>query len=182
MDPPREVFDRLYAPDRYYRLAAADIKRRIVREVQRARGEGDRGQGAAQDMWAALDLIDVIGIPNVGILVFFRLSQTGNRINVYVADVLSFADIDRARGAIDAGRPADEFLGEGYDVFDDDFIFSFPAFAAHVKAVISVSANEFFAIDKGRKGEGPRSAHPGPPGPAPGGPRAGGPAPEGPRG
>src|SRR5262245_2837824 len=100
MDPTREAFDRLYAPDRYYRLAAADIRQRIVREVQRARHEGDRGQGGAQDVWAALDLIDVIGIPNVGILVFFRLSQTGSRINVYVADVLSFADIDRARGAI----------------------------------------------------------------------------------
>ena len=64
----RELFDNNYAPDRYYRLAAEDIRKSITREVANARSESERGLRPAGDPWAALDLIDVAGIPDVGIL------------------------------------------------------------------------------------------------------------------
>ena len=143
----RELFDNLYAPDRYYRLAAEDIRESITQEVAKARSESGLGLRPAADPWAALDLIDVAGIPDVGILVFFRLPQTGNRVNVYVADVRPLADLERARAIIDAGGDASGALGEGYDVFNDHFIFHFPAFARHVSDVISISRTQFFALN-----------------------------------
>jgi hypothetical protein len=142
----RKLFDDLYAPDRYYRLAADDIRQSITRQVARARSESERGLRPPGDPWAALDLIDVAGIPDVGILVFFRLPQSGSRINVYVADVRSRADLERARSIIEAGGDASAALGEGYDVFDDHFIFSFPEFASHVSDVTPVARTQFFAI------------------------------------
>jgi hypothetical protein len=150
-----ELFERLYAPDRYYRLAADDIRQSIARQVAAARSENERDLRAADDPWVLLDPIDVVGIPDVGILVFFRLPQTGSRIHVYVADVRSFADLERARAMIDAGQDASQALGEGYDVFDDDFIFSFPAFARHVDDVMSVSRTQFFTLDEAA----PRERH-----------------------
>lgn len=111
----RELFDSLYAADRYYRLAAEDIRQSIIREVANARNESEIGLRPAGDPWAALELIDVAGIPDVGILVFFRLPQTASRVNVFVADVWSLADSERARAIIDAGGDASGALGEGYD-------------------------------------------------------------------
>jgi hypothetical protein len=128
----REWFDRLYEPARYYQLAADDIRQSITRQVEEARHERDRGVRSPDDPWVILDLVDVVGIRDVGIFVFFRLPRTGKRINVYVADVLSLADIARGREAIETGSDASGILGEGYDVFDNDFVFSFPAFAGRV--------------------------------------------------
>jgi hypothetical protein len=65
----RELFDENYAPDRYYRLAAEDINKSITFEVAKARSESERGLRPVGDPWAALDLIDVAGIPDVRILV-----------------------------------------------------------------------------------------------------------------
>jgi hypothetical protein len=93
-------------------------------------------------------LRDVAGIPDVGILVFFRFPQTATRVNVYVADVRSLADLERARAIIDAGGDASGALGEGYDVFNDHFVFSFPAFARHVSDVMTISWTQFFAINE----------------------------------
>lgn len=144
----RDLFASSYAPDRYYRLAAEDIRNSITQEVASARSEAERGLRPAGDPWAALDLIDVTGIPDVGILVFFRLPQTASRVNVYVADVWSLADVERARAIIDAGGDASGALGEGYDVFNDHFIFSFPRFARHVSDVMTISRTQFFAISE----------------------------------
>jgi hypothetical protein len=143
----RELFDKNYAPDRYYRLAAEDIRKSITFEVAKARSESERGLRPAGDPWAALDLIDVAGIPDVGILVFFRLPQTASRVNVYMADVRSLADLERARAIIDVGGDASGALGEGYDVFNDHFIFHFPVFARHVRDVMSISRTQFFALN-----------------------------------
>lgn len=142
-----EWFDRLYEPTRYYRLAAEDIHRSIARQVEKARDERDLGLRSAEDPWVMLDLIEVTGISDVGIFVFFRLPSTGDRVNVYLAEALSLADIARGREAIEAGRDATNILGEGYDVFDNDFVFSFPAFAAHVSDAMTLSKRQFFAID-----------------------------------
>lgn len=136
----------LYAPDRYYRLAAHDIRQSITRQAATARSERERGLRAPDDPWATLDLIDVVGVPDAGIFVFFRLPQTADRINAYVADVRSFADLRHARALLVAGQDASQALGEGYDVFDEHFIFAFPDFAHHVSNVMSVSPREFFAI------------------------------------
>lgn len=141
-----ELFDQLYAPGRYYRLAADDIRQSITRQVVTARSEVERGLRAPDDPWAALDLIDVVGVPDAGIFVFFRLPQTADRINVYVADVRSVADLQQARALIAAGHDASLALGEGYDVFDEHFIFAFPDFARHSGDVKSVSKRDFFAV------------------------------------
>lgn len=38
-----ELFDKNYAPERYYRLAAEDIRKLITSEVARARSESEHG-------------------------------------------------------------------------------------------------------------------------------------------
>ena len=145
------TFEQYYSPERYYRVAAENLKKLILDTAKTYKEQG--WQGA----WASLQLVDVTGIPDVGILVFFRLPHTGERVHVYVADLTSLADIERSRQARadlapgQAPRPPPGL--QGYDVFDDDLVFSLntpPGVTPDEVAVIH--PQQFFALAQRQAG------------------------------